>query len=134
MSANTFSPDVWAEPLLAELRASTKRMTDLVYGPSELRRKGHVETTPHTQAELRARTKAVKAWRKLTDDLIAAGHLERDYCGECGGELIPVTDTDHHEYIWDETPEEHAQRTAGKLPSGELPIVFVRTALNIGRD
>jgi hypothetical protein len=134
MSAKTFVPNVWADPLLAELRASTKRMTDLVYGPSELRRKGHVETTPHTQAELKARTKAVKAWRKLTDDLIAAGHLEYNSCYECAGELIPVTDTERHEYIWDETSEEHAQRTAGKLPSGELPIVFVRTPINIGRD
>ena len=134
MSTTGFVPGTWAEPLLTALIESTRRTTDLLYGPNDLRRKGHVETTPYTPAELATRAQALATWQQLTDELLAAGQLDHDSCYECGGELIPVTDTERHEYVWDETEAEHHARTAGMPAHLEPYFAFVKSGINIGRD
>lgn len=84
-------------------------------GPRELRRQGHSEVTPFTAAELKDRTKAVREWTKLTKRLVKRGYLAHCECYDCGGELVPSTETEHREWVYDETEDEWLARVEGEM-------------------
>lgn len=103
-------PEVWDIDLLATLKQHIE------YGNPLERRKGHTEVTPYTDAELRARDEAVAEWEKLTEELINKGWLEETYDG-----TFPATETEHREWVYDETVEEHQARVN---PTGEATYTF----------
>jgi len=120
----TYLPKAFTDELSAGIAESFKRSTEtlnVILGPVETRRKGHAEHTQYTDAELQARDEAVAEWQKLTEELEAKGYLERGACYECAGELEPVTETEHHEWVYDETVEEHQARVN---PTGKATVTF----------
>lgn len=87
MSEIKFRPEIWSADILRGVLASQEAML----GPKERRRKGHLDRTPYTDAELQARAEAVATWEQLTRELMDKGWLEHEACYECGGELKGAT-------------------------------------------
>jgi hypothetical protein len=116
----TFRPEIWSQAIIDDLRLN------ILYPGrrDERRRQGHTVRTPYSKAELKARKKALKAWQALTDELLAKGWLE-DYPDDG---IIPSTETEHREWVYDETEQEYQARLATLEPPETTPAT--RAPLN----
>lgn len=116
MSA-TFRPEVWEDELREQIRKTSHLGRFLA--ANEYSRQGHTVVTPYTDAELQARTEAVTAWQKLTDELLGKGWLD-DYPDDG---YMPATETEHREWVYDESTDEHKARVA-LLPKRPATVSF----------
>lgn len=106
-----FVKGLW-DGLLNNMRAYDRA----VLGPDEYQRKGHAETTEHHPQWIAKREKFAAKFQAMVEDGLKRGFLERDHCYECGGELVPTTDTSETDWIYDETEAEWKARMATMPP------------------
>lgn len=116
MTETKFVPEKWSADILRGVLASQ----EFILGPKDRRRMGHLDRTPYTDAELQARDEAVGAWEQLTNELTEKGWLEHEACYECGGELKGASETEHTEWVHDETTDEYHARIALLPPVGTI--------------
>lgn len=131
VTQHRFLPDRFADAIRQHFLDGIESTTELLLGPEEHRRKGHLESTPYTSDELAARKRAVRKWKRLTRELEHAGWLEHEACYECGGELVPSTEDEHREWVYDETVEDHASRTANMTPYQAPHFVFATKRIEV---
>lgn len=62
-------------------------------------RPGQIKSVPKSEAWLKQRAEFVKTWEALEQQGIDAGYLDSEACYECGGRVIPTTDTEDHQWV-----------------------------------
>lgn len=83
------------------------------YGP-----KRHIVRTPHEPAYLIERDGYARRYSDILLEGIEMGFLVYNGCSECAGEAEIDTSEETMDLVFDETPEEHAERLRHEFPHG----------------
>lgn len=65
-------------------------------------RPSHLVTTHKTDEWLAAREKFVSEWESMQQQGLNEGFLEQEACYECGGQVIPTTNTEDTKWVYDD--------------------------------